>query len=108
MATKKLKKKSRSKKRDALPDAEKPVVIRTHALTPADVEILERLTQDTRDYTGQTISSSAIVRALLRFADAQGYQESTKKSGRRTIPDLLNARQIAIFRSRVVFASPTL
>jgi RecG-like helicase len=32
MATKKLKKKSRSKKRDALPDAEQPVVIRTHAL----------------------------------------------------------------------------
>jgi len=32
MATKKLKKKSRSNKRDALPDAEKPVVIRTHAL----------------------------------------------------------------------------
>jgi len=74
MATKKLKKKSRSKKRDALPDAEKPVVIRTHAPTPADVEILERLTQDTRDYTGQTISSSALVRALLRFADSQGYQ----------------------------------
>ena len=33
--------------------------------------------------------------------------ESIKKSGRMMIHDLLNARQISVFRSRVVFTSPT-
>jgi hypothetical protein len=56
------------------PAAEKPFAIRTHTLTPAGVEILARLTQDIRDYSGQTISSAAIVRALLRFADQQSYR----------------------------------
>lgn len=51
-----------------------PLVIHSLALTPADEKILERISNDATDYTGRKISSSAIIRALLRHADQQGYQ----------------------------------
>jgi hypothetical protein len=51
---------------------EPPNVIRTHSLTPSDVDTLERLAQDAGDALGWTVSSSAIVRALVRYVGKQG------------------------------------
>jgi hypothetical protein len=54
---------------------EKPaLVVHSLTLTHADEEILEHLSKDVSDYTGRTISGSAVLRALLRHADRQGYQ----------------------------------
>jgi hypothetical protein len=57
------------------PVIEKPALV-THSLTltRADEEILEHLSGDISDYTGRKISGSAILRALLRDTDQQGYQ----------------------------------
>jgi len=48
--------------------------IRSLALAPDTDEVLARLSQDATDYTGRKVSGSAVVRALLRYADAQGYE----------------------------------
>jgi hypothetical protein len=50
---------------------EPPNVIRTHSLTPADVSTLERLGGEASDALGWTVSSSAVVRALVRHAEKQ-------------------------------------
>jgi hypothetical protein len=52
--------------------APRPSLIRTHSLTAGDLKILQRFSQDASDLLGWTVSGSAIVRALLRYADEQG------------------------------------
>jgi hypothetical protein len=47
---------------------------RSITLTPDVEEILERFSQDAKDYTGRAVGSSAILRALARYADQQGGQ----------------------------------
>lgn len=49
-----------------------PFSIRTFTLTPDVVEGLQRLSQEATDFLGRSISSSAIVRALVRHMDGQG------------------------------------
>jgi hypothetical protein len=52
---------------------EKPeILIRSLTLTPATVETLEQVSRDASDYIGRTVSSSAIMRALLQYAGRQG------------------------------------
>jgi hypothetical protein len=46
--------------------------IHTVSLTPDVVATLQRLSQDASDFLGRTVSSSAIVRALVRQIDQQG------------------------------------
>ncbi len=48
-----------------------PLVIRSLTLTHDADETLQRLSKDASDYIGWTVSSSAIVRALLRQAAQQ-------------------------------------
>jgi hypothetical protein len=66
--------KSRSTETEKLV-SEKPAFV-THSLTltRADEDILEHLSSDVSDYTGRKISGSAILRALLRYTNQQGYQ----------------------------------
>jgi hypothetical protein len=71
---KKPKPKSRSTETKK-PVIEKPAfVIHSLTLTRADEDILEHLSRDISDYTGRKISDSAVLRALLRYTDQQGYQ----------------------------------
>jgi hypothetical protein len=49
-----------------------PSTIRSLSVTPTDTRRLDRLAQDASDYIGWTVSGSAIVRALLRYAADQG------------------------------------
>ena len=58
----------RKKKKPALP----PTLICTHSLTPDDAAILQRFSREASDQLGWTVSSSAMVRALLRYAKRQG------------------------------------
>jgi hypothetical protein len=61
-------------------EAKKPVieklafVVHSLTLTRADEDILEHLSGDITDYTGRKISGSAVLRALLRYTNQQGYQ----------------------------------
>jgi hypothetical protein len=48
--------------------------MRTHSLTPGDVATLERLSGETSDAIRWTVSSSAIVRALVRYAGKPGVE----------------------------------
>jgi hypothetical protein len=48
-----------------------PLLVRTITLTQTDQATLDRLSKDMSDYTGRTISGSAIVRALIRYASQQ-------------------------------------
>lgn len=48
-----------------------PGVIRSLSVTPADARTLDRIAQEASDYIGWTVSGSAIMRALLRYADQQ-------------------------------------
>jgi hypothetical protein len=68
--------KSRSRgKRFKKETAEKlALVVHSLTLTPVDEDILERISRDASDYIGRTVSGSAIMRALLREVDRQGYQ----------------------------------
>ena len=47
-------------------------------MTPEDAGIIRRLSQDASDLAGWTISASAILRGLIRFADRQGPQWARK------------------------------
>jgi hypothetical protein len=49
-------------------------VVHSLTLTRADEDILEHLSGDVSDYTGRKISGSAVLRALLRYTNQQGYQ----------------------------------
>jgi hypothetical protein len=48
-----------------------PLLIRTHALTHNTHRVLEQLSQDATDTLGWTVSNSALVRALIRYASQQ-------------------------------------
>jgi len=48
-----------------------PILIRSFSLTPALDKTLQRLSQEGSDFTGWSISSSAVVRALLRYVEQQ-------------------------------------
>ena len=50
------------------------LTIHSLSLTGETADILTRVTQDATDCTGRTVSGSAVIRALLRYAAAQGYQ----------------------------------
>jgi hypothetical protein len=53
--------------------AEKPAFsIRTINVTDNEVAILNRLSRDATDFLGRTVSSSAIVRALVRQIEKHG------------------------------------
>lgn len=47
-------------------------VIRSLTLTPEITETLENFASDATDFTGRKVSGSAVVRALLRYAERQG------------------------------------
>ena len=54
---------------------EKPKIhVQSMALTPETEKTLQRLRGEATDYIGRKVSGSAMVRALLRFADKQEYQ----------------------------------
>jgi hypothetical protein len=48
--------------------------IRSITLTPEVTEALLRLSGDATDFTGRAVSGSAMIRALVRYADKQGEQ----------------------------------
>jgi hypothetical protein len=48
-----------------------PLVIRTHSLTVENSQLLHQLGQEASDRLGWTIGGSAIVRALLTYAERQ-------------------------------------
>ncbi len=48
-----------------------PGIIRSLSVTLADARTLDRIAQEASDYIGWTVSGSAIMRALLRYADQQ-------------------------------------
>ena len=54
-------------------------LIRSLSVTEDASAALDRLAQDASDFTGRTVSGSAIVRALIRHAQGQGtdWQRST-------------------------------
>jgi len=55
-----------------IPPDKEPLIVRSHALTPSTKATLGRLRNDATDTLGRAVSNSTIVRALLRYADAQG------------------------------------
>jgi len=48
-----------------------PLMVRSFTVTPAMDRTLQRLRQEGSDFTGWTVSSSAAVRALLRYVEQQ-------------------------------------
>ena len=50
-----------------------PAVVTGIALTPTTVDILAGLRGDATDSSGRRASGSAVIRALLRYANQQGY-----------------------------------
>jgi hypothetical protein len=54
------------------PQEQPPLAVHTVTLTPDVVTTLQRLSRDASDFLGRTVSSSAIVRALVRQIDQQG------------------------------------
>lgn len=54
---------------------EKPKIhVQSMALTPETEKTLQRLSGEASDYIGRKVSGSAMVRALLRYAEKQEYQ----------------------------------
>lgn len=53
-------------KRHTASPSKQSLLIRTHALTHEEDTVLQQLSQDATDFLGRSISSSAIVRALIR------------------------------------------
>jgi glycine/D-amino acid oxidase-like deaminating enzyme len=49
-----------------------PLLLRTYSLLATNEQSLHQLSQAASDLTGWTISKSALLRALIAFADAQG------------------------------------
>jgi hypothetical protein len=47
---------------------------RSITLTPAVDDILQSFSQDAKDFTGRAVGSSAILRALVHYANQQGEQ----------------------------------
>jgi hypothetical protein len=66
---------ARAKPRGKKPPPQKlPLQVRTITLTRADQDTLDQLSTDLTDYTGRSISGSAVVRALIRYAGRQPSQ----------------------------------
>jgi hypothetical protein len=57
------------------PPERPPLAVHTVTLTPDVVATLQRLSRDASDFLGRTVSSSAIVRALVRQIDQHGPPE---------------------------------
>lgn len=51
-----------------------PLAVRSLTLAADTDETLERVRHDASDFIGRAVSGSAVVRALLRYAEAQGYE----------------------------------
>jgi hypothetical protein len=49
-----------------------PLLIRSHALTQQEDTLLQHLSRDASDFLGRSISSSAVIRALIRQIVKQG------------------------------------
>jgi hypothetical protein len=63
---------ARAKKKQ---EKEKPKIhVQSMTLTPETEKTLQRLSGEASDYIGRKVSGSAMVRALLRFADKQESQ----------------------------------
>ena len=56
----------------SIPREELQLTVQTVTLTPDVIETLRRLSQEASDFIGRKVSSSAIVRALVRQIDQQG------------------------------------
>jgi hypothetical protein len=48
-----------------------PFIVRSHTITYEDDTLLRHLSRDATDALGWSVSSSAIVRALIRYAEQQ-------------------------------------
>jgi hypothetical protein len=59
---------ARAKKNPSQP----PLAIRSFTFTPDADDALRHLSSDASDYIGRRVSGSAIVRALLQYADRRG------------------------------------
>ena len=53
------------------PHPQKRLIARTHTLTKENDQTLRQLSQEAADVIGWTVSSSAVVRALLRYVREQ-------------------------------------
>ena len=49
-----------------------PLLIRTHTFTKETETLLQHLSRDASDFLGRSISSSAVIRALIRQIAKQG------------------------------------
>jgi hypothetical protein len=49
-----------------------PLLIRSHSLTQQEDTLLQHLSRDASDFLGRSISSSAVIRALIRQVVKQG------------------------------------
>lgn len=54
------------------PTPKNETLVRSLAHTTTTEEITRRLSQDATDYIGRAVSNSAVIRALIRYADTQG------------------------------------
>jgi hypothetical protein len=57
-----------------VPSKKQPFRISSFALTSSTETVLERLSGDATDTVGRAVSDSAIIRALLRYAEEQSLQ----------------------------------
>ena len=64
-------KKPRTPPTPAASTIQRPSAVRSFALTEEDLGALQQLCQDASDYTGRTVSSSRLVRAMIRHAASQ-------------------------------------
>jgi hypothetical protein len=65
---------ARAKPKGKKSPPQKPqLLIRSITVTQDDQDTLGRLSKDLADYTGRTVSGSAIVRALVRHTGLQPY-----------------------------------
>ena len=48
-----------------------PLIVRSFTITPALAAMVESLAHEASDFTGWSISTSAVLRALLRYAERQ-------------------------------------
>lgn len=51
--------------------SKQPLHVHSITLTKRDGQTLQGLSQDATDFIGRTVSTSAVVRALVRFAEQQ-------------------------------------
>lgn len=54
------------------PSPKETILVRSHTLTPTVDRALRDISQDASDLLGWTVSNSAVVRAMVRYINAQG------------------------------------